>query len=357
MLITQLEKIMATALEDYNFVLPPHLIATDALVDRTSCRLLYLGRDSVAPHHDSFKNIANYLRPTDVLVVNNTKVMKARIVATLNGYNAEILLVHKRENGHWSALIYCKKQRLARGARLQINGAFVDVLSDNDETGCYEITSDIDLAKYSERHGEIPLPPYMKRKACESDEQNYQTVYAKHVGAVAAPTAGLHFTDDLLQNLRNMGVTIVEITLHVGPGTFMPIRCSDIRDHKMHSEHFMIDEHAAQTLNQAKARGQRIIPVGSTSMRVLEHMMHTAANEGHNQFVACASETSIFIRPGHKFLACDGIITNFHIPRSSLLVLISALAGRERVLNAYEEAVAKEYRFYSYGDACFFERA
>jgi S-adenosylmethionine:tRNA ribosyltransferase-isomerase len=348
------------SLDLYDFNLPPHLIATDALLDRSACRLMYLGQNSLKPTHDIFKNIGTYLRPTDVLVVNNTKVMKARIYAYDDaGKRIELLLARPLPNGRFSALIYARSARMVGGVLQLYAGDHAHqlkiVAEHANENGVYEIESDIDLAHYAASFGEIPVPPYFRRVAQESDDINYQTVYAKHLGAVAAPTAGLHFTEDLLKNLQDMGISVVETTLHVGPGTFLPIRSNNIENHRMHAEYFVMDETCAQALNRAKNNKQRIIAVGSTAMRVLEHVMLEAVANKQNGFFPCEGETSIFIRPGHQFLACDGIITNFHIPRSTLILLVSAVAGRERVFQAYHEAINLNYRFYSYGDACFFE--
>lgn len=348
-----------TSIDDFNFSLPANLIASEALSDRSSCRLLYLGTKSEKPTHDNFINIGNYLKPSDVLVVNNTKVMKARIFAYHNDTRIEVLLARQISDGNWTALIY-SKGRLPLGSLLYVKWnealhAITIIRESSSENPLYEISSNIDLWDYVENFGELPIPPYFKRSAEESDDTYYQTVYAKNLGAVAAPTAGLHFTDELLSDLRKKGISVVEITLHVGPGTFLPVRCKNIEDHKMHAEYFIMSEDSAMKLNQARERKQRIIAVGTTAMRVLEHVMHQATHDGNPQFFPCEGETSIFIKPGFKFLACDGLLTNFHIPRSTLVMLVSAVVGRERLLEAYEEAIKENYRFYSYGDACLFE--
>lgn len=348
---------LSNNLDDYNFHLPAELIASVALDDRSACRLLYLGGDAPRAVHDRFINIGNYLRDDDVLVVNNTKVMKARIFGFVDDQSVELLLA-RRNDGFWTALVY-SKARLTPGAKITITTgehSFIDVfIHSRQDDGLYRLQCDADLGSIAEEHGEMPIPPYFKRKATASDEINYQTVYAKHLGAVAAPTAGLHFTDEMLNTLKARGISVVETTLHVGPGTFLPIRTKVLDDHRMHGEHFILDEESAVRLNDARRKNRRIIPVGSTAMRVLEHVMQCAREAHRDEFFSCAGETSIFIRPGYKFLACDGIITNFHIPRSTLILLVAAVAGRERILRAYHEAIEKSYRFYSYGDATFLE--
>lgn len=349
-------------LSDYDFVLPSELIATRALEDRGASRLLCLGKEDNSPTHDVFLNLGKYLRPGDVLVVNNTKVMKARIYAfKATGGRVEILLVRPHAQGSWVALMNGSGPFLP-GMKLSLGAVghqdCVEVVARlEEEPGLYEIISSCDLAKYARHVGEMPLPPYFGRKADENDEQSYQTVYAQEEawGAVAAPTAGLHFTQRHLEKLAKQGVKLAQTTLHVGPGTFLPIRVDNINDHKMHTEYFSMNEETALMLNQARKSGARIIVVGSTALRVVEQVMQWANQKNSQEFFACEGRTSLFIRPGYKFLACEAIITNFHVPRSTLFVLISAIVGRERALAAYEEAILRKYRFFSYGDACYFE--
>lgn len=338
----------------YDYYLPEELIATRPLDDRGASRLMVLKSHDEKPTHDRFQNIVNYLTPGDVLVINNTKVRKARLKAYKpTGGAVEILLSRPLPEG-FSALISSK---IPANTKLKLeNGPNITVVKPlDDEPGSYQLDSDVDLGQFAEINGELPLPPYFRRKADAQDEKSYQTIFAKTLGAVAAPTAGLHFTPELLESLRQKGIEVVHTTLHVGPGTFLPIRTENISEHKMHKETFFMDEHAAKTLNQARAENRRIIPVGSTAMRVVEQVMHNAITKGKAEFFACEGETELFIKPGYEFLASAGIITNFHVPRSTLLVLVSAIAGRERILKAYEEAVNLKYRFFSYGDACFFE--
>lgn len=348
------------SLSNYDFALPDDLIATTALANRSASRLMVLERHDLSPRHDVFAHIENYLKPGDVLVINNTKVMKARIEAFKpTGGRVELLLVRPLENGHWATLINGKGPFLP-GATLSLakdhRNHFIKVVKKCEtERGVYEVSCDLDLQVYLEECGELPLPPYFRRRAAPVDYERYQTVYAKTLGAVAAPTAGLHFTHEHLKRLEDAGIGIAEVTLHVGPGTFLPIRCENIADHVMHTESFSLSPDAAAKLNRARKNGHRIIPVGTTSMRVVEQVMQWAKRDSGHEFFPCEGRTQIFIRPGYKFLGSDALITNFHLPRSTLLLLISAVAGRERVLRAYQEAIECRYRFFSYGDACFLE--
>lgn len=352
---------MMDRLASYDFDLPKELIATAPPKSRGESRLLCLLRHEPQTRHDQFKNIGSYLRPGDVLVINDTKVMKARLYAYKpTGGRMEILLSRPRADGAWEALIKgCGKNPLGKtfclGSQSGPKGLILAKMPDEDHG--FIIKADVDFFDYAENHGEIPLPPYMGRSPSESDSIRYQTVYAKELGAIAAPTAGLHFTKEHLESLSAQGVVIASITLHVGAGTFLPMRHDYIADHIMHKEWFKLDEACAHTLNEAKKSGGRIIAVGSTAMRSLEQAMAWMHEEGQNDFKACSGETQFFIKPGHKFLACDALITNFHTPRSTLLVLVCAVAGYERIIAAYKEAVAERYRFFSYGDACFMEVA
>lgn len=347
-------------LDQFDFDLPEELIATTALKDRGASRLMVLRKEDVAPTHDVFQNIAHYLKPGDTLVLNNTKVMKARIeVFKKTGGRVELLLVRALPDGRWATLINGKGPFLPGavlylGSPEGINTVVVERKSE-DEPGVFEISCTTDLETYITTNGELPLPPYFRRRANADDHESYQTVYAKHLGAVAAPTAGLHFTREHLALLKTRGITIVEITLHVGPGTFLPIRTHNVADHKMHTEFFSVSESVANILNETRARGHRVVAVGTTSLRVLEQMMQWAREQGHGNFYACDGKTNIFIRPGYQFLGAQALITNFHVPRSTLVLLVSAIAGRERLLRAYEEAIQQRYRFFSYGDACYLE--
>lgn len=344
-------------LDLYDFALPEELIATRPLPERSASRLLVLKRD-LAIEHDRFINITRYLKTGDVLVINNTKVRRARIKTfKKSGGKVEILLVRPLSHGNWAVLINGKGPFLP-DTELLVGASNADrkikVLGKDDyDKSIYHISCDFDLGKYSETDGELPLPPYFRRQADHEDYIRYQTIYAKELGAVAAPTAGLHFTDDMISQLKQMGIDFVEVTLHVGPGTFLPIRTQNVAEHSMHAEFFHLHQKAADRLNQAKKNRQRIIAVGTTSLRVLEQTMQWA--QGTGEFFPISQETSIFIRPGYQFLACNALITNFHLPRSTLILLVSAAYGRERILKAYHEAILHKYRFFSYGDACFIE--
>lgn len=346
------------SLIDYDFSLPEELIATYPLKKRDSSRLMCLMKGEEKPRHDFFINIDSYLEQGDVLVLNNTKVMKARINAfKTTGGKVEILLVSPVNNNTWMALL--KGKNIDNNAILQVpyeNSFYeIKVVKKDSESGHYLIECSDNLLEISEKIGSLPLPPYFHREASLEDNKSYQTIFAKEMGAVAAPTAGLHFSEEILSKLKKKGVKIAEITLHVGPGTFMPIRCEDIEQHEMHSEFFRMDQACANVLNEAKKNHKRIIPVGSTSMRVIEQVMQWAKARKQNNFFACSDKTNIFIRPGYQFLASSAMITNFHLPKSTLIILVSALAGKDKILNAYKEAIQEKYRFFSYGDACFIE--
>jgi S-adenosylmethionine:tRNA ribosyltransferase-isomerase len=346
-------------LSDYEYSLPVELIATKALLDRSTSRLLCLLKNDEKARHDQFKNIGHYLKPGDVLVVNNTKVMKTRIFAVKkSGGKVELLILRRLKNKRYEALIKGKGPFLpGTSIFLSSNSKEEIIITEKSlhKPGLYQLACLLDLMEYAKVHGNLPLPPYFQRNAMKDDDKNYQTIFAKELGAVAAPTAGLHFTKPLLNNLKEQGIEIVETTLHVGPGTFLSIRNENIAEHKMHSEHIRMDASCAHVLNQAKNRKSRIIAVGTTSMRVIEQVKHWAHEKNSDDFFACEGETSLFIRPGYKFLGCHGIITNFHLPRSTLLLLVCAVAQKGRILKAYQEAIERKYRFFSYGDACFFE--
>lgn len=343
---------------DFNYELPEELIAQDPLADRSSSRLMVLGREDGSVKHDVFRNIGSYLRKGDVLVINDTKVIPARLLGTRDttGGAAEILLLKRITANEWETLV-------RPGKKLRV-GAFVN-FGEKDASGRFPLTAEIvDVLPDGNRRvhfhyegvfeeildalGEMPLPPYIHNKL--EDSSRYNTVYAKHEGSAAAPTAGLHFTPDLLSELQSSGIEIARVTLHVGLGTFRPVKAEDITDHHMHEEIYNVPEETADAIAAAKAEGRRVICVGTTSVRTLE----SAADEsGH---VAPGSgSTEIFIYPGYKFRVADGIITNFHLPQSTLIMLVSAFAGRENVLRAYETAVRERYRFFSFGDAMLIE--
>ena len=333
---------------DFTFDLPEELIAQDPLEDRASSRLLALDKVTGERNHRHFRDIKEYLKPGDCLVINDTKVIPARLIGEKEGTGAkiEVLLLKRKENDMWETLV--KPGKKARpGARIAFgNGELVaevvDVLEEGNRLIHFEYEGIFE--EVLDRLGQMPLPPYITHQL--QDKNRYQTVYAKHEGSAAAPTAGLHFTNELLKEIEEMGVKIAHVTLHVGLGTFRPVKVENVLEHHMHSEFYCIEQDAADMINETKANGGRVISVGTTSTRTLE----SAADENGN-LTAKSGWTEIFIYPGYTFKVIDGLITNFHLPESTLLMLVSALAGREHVLAAYEEAVQERYRFFSFGDA------
>ena len=333
---------------DFNFDLPQELIAQDPLEDRSSSRLMVLNKESGEIAHRIFHDITEYLHPGDCLVINDTKVIPARLIGTKEdtGAHIEILLLKRKENDVWETLV--KPGKKARpGARISFgDGLLVGEVMEVVEEGNRLIHFEYDgiFEEILDQLGQMPLPPYITHQL--QDKDRYNTVYAAHSGSAAAPTAGLHFTPELLKEIEEKGVDIARVTLHVGLGTFRPVKVDDVENHHMHSEFYMIDEEAAEKINRAKENGRKVICVGTTSCRTIE----SAADE-NGKLKACSGWTEIFIYPGYKFKAIDGLITNFHLPESTLVMLVSALAGREHVLAAYEEAVKEKYRFFSFGDA------
>ena len=334
--------------QDFYYDLPEELIAQDPLEDRSSSRLLVLDKKTGETQHHTFREIVNYLNPGDCLVINDTKVIPARLIGAKEetGAKIEVLLLKRKQNDVWETLV--KPGRKAKpGTRISfgdglLNGEVIDVVDEGNRLIRFEY--DGIFEEILDQLGQMPLPPYITHQL--KDKDRYNTVYAAHEGSAAAPTAGLHFTPELLEEIDRKGVDIARVTLHVGLGTFRPVKVEDVENHHMHSEFYMIDEKAAEKINGAKARGGRIICVGTTSCRTIE----SAADEnGHLK--ACSGWTEIFIYPGYTFKALDGLITNFHLPESTLIMLVSALAGREHVLAAYEEAIRERYRFFSFGDA------
>ncbi len=339
----------------FGFDLPDELIAQDPPARRDESRLMVVPRQGASVEHTQFHRLADHLRPGDLLVLNNTKVFPARLLGTRlpGGGAVECLLLRDEGEGVWEALVH-PGQRLKEGARivLEREGArlFGEVLARRffGRRSVRLWTEDgSDVGAAVQRIGHIPLPPYIRRDDRPSDRERYQTVYARQSGSIAAPTAGLHFTPEVFDALAARGVERAEITLHVGYGTFKPIRTQRVEEHVVDPERYVVDAAAAAALTRARAEGRRIIAVGTTTVRVLESL--SGPVEGGRQ--PGAGETNLFIRPGHEFHLVDGLITNFHLPQSSLLVLVAAFAGRERILGAYREAIARRYRFYSYGDA------
>lgn len=337
--------------DEFEFELPQELIAQTPPAERDASRLMVLDAGTGAIEHRLFRDITEYLRPGDVLVVNDTRVYPARLtgVKEQGGGKAEALLVREHGGGLFTALM---KGRLKAGARVTFAEGLSAVVEKDLGGGMKRIrfADAPGLADALERVGRMPLPPYIDQSAREEaeDRERYQTVYARAKGAVAAPTAGLHFTPELLARIKDMGVEVASVTLHVGIGTFMPVRVDTVEEHRMHSEEYEVTPDAADAVNRAKADGGRVVAVGTTSARTLE-----SATDDAGRLMPGASATEIFIYPGYRFRSVDALITNFHLPRSTLLMLVSAFAGRQRTLAAYREAVREGYRFYSYGDAMF----
>ncbi len=333
---------------DFDYFLPEELIAQDPLLKRSESRLMVLDKVTGDISHEHFFNVKEHLKPGDCLVINNTKVIPARLIGSrpLTGGAVEVLLLKRISDNRWECLVKPgRKMRIGSKVTFGdglLNGEIVDVIEEGNRI--IEFTYDGIFEEILDKLGEMPLPPYITHKL--EDKNRYQTVYAKHEGSAAAPTAGLHFTNELLAEIRGMGVNIAEVTLHVGLGTFRPVKADEITDHHMHSEYYEISKEAADMINATKANGGRVISVGTTSTRTLES---AALSDG--TIPATSGWTEIFIYPGYKFKAIDGLITNFHLPQSTLIMLVSALAGRENVLHAYEVAVEEKYRFFSFGDA------
>ena len=333
-------------LSDFDFDLPESLIAQEPSVQRDRSRLLAINRMSGSIAHCIFSDIEQYLVPGDLLVLNDTKVFPCRLLAKKpGGGRAEIFLLSEQGVNLWDALV---KGGVSSGKTLSItSGIEAEITGEGaDNIRKVRFHGINDIRTILPEIGKTPLPPYIKREADMADQERYQTVYATHEGAVAAPTAGLHFTEGLLQRLETRGIQLAKVTLHVGPGTFQPVRVETITDHRMLPERYTITEDTAARINSAKAEGRRVIAVGTTSVRTIE----TAA-AGGNRVTPGEGSSELFIYPGYQFTVTDGIVTNFHLPKSTLLMLVSAFAGRERMLSAYHTAVAEKYRFYSYGDA------
>ena len=339
-------------LEDYYYELPQELIAQDPLQDRASSRLMLVNRKTGEVQHKIFHDIIDYLHEGDCLVLNNTKVIPARLMGIKEGTGAaiEVLLLKRVENREntWETLVKPGKKakpgtRISFGDGLLV-GEVVDVVEEGNRL--IQFTFEGIFEEILDQLGQMPLPPYITHKL--EDKNRYQTVYAKYNGSAAAPTAGLHFTDELLQRIQAKGIKIAYVTLHVGLGTFRPVKVENILEHHMHSEFYQIDEADARIINETKASGNRIISVGTTSTRTLE----SVADE-NGQVRACSGWTQIFIYPGYTFKCVDALITNFHLPESTLLMLVSAFSNREQILEVYKKAVQEKYRFFSFGDAMF----
>ena len=334
---------------DFNYNLPEELIAQIPLKDRSSSRLLVLDKHTGNIEHKQFKDIIEYLNPGDALVLNNTRVIPARIFGHKENYTGkiEVLMLKDLGDDTWECLV--KPGKNARIGQIiifsdRLKGEVLDIL----EEGIRKIKFKYDgiFNEILDEIGAMPLPPYIT--ATLEDKERYQTVYSKIKGSAAAPTAGLHFTKELLKEVEQKGINIAYVTLHVGLGTFRPVKVDDVETHKMHSEYYEIDKETCDVINETKKRGNKVICVGTTSCRVLE-----SASEENGTLKPKSEETSIFIYPGYKFKVVDNLITNFHLPESTLIMLVSALAGKENIMNAYEEAVREKYRFFSFGDAMY----
>ncbi len=337
---------------DFYYDLPEELIAQDPLEDRSSSRLLVLNKETGETEHHVFKEIINYLKPGDCLVINDTKVIPARLIGERVGTGAkiEVLLLKRKENDIWETLVK-PGRKMKVGSKVSFGdglliGEVVDVVEEGNRL--IKFSYEGIFEEILDQLGQMPLPPYITHQLKERNR--YNTVYATHEGSAAAPTAGLHFTPQLLEEIQKKGIDIARVTLHVGLGTFRPVKVEEVTEHHMHSEFYQIDEEAAQKINHAKENGGRVICVGTTSCRTIE----SAADE-NGRLKACSGWTEIFIYPGYQFKILDCLITNFHLPESTLIMLVSALAGRDHVLAAYEEAVQKKYRFFSFGDAMFIQ--
>ena len=331
-------------LHDFYYELPQELIAQDPLPDRSGSRLLLLDRKTGETEHHIFRDIVDYLNPGDCLAVNNTKVIPARLIGSRaeTGAKIEVLLLKRGEDDVWETLVKPGTKILFGGGLL--TGEVLEVIEDGNRKIRFQYEGIFE--EILDQLGQMPLPPYITHQL--KDKNRYQTVYAKHDGSAAAPTAGLHFTPELLRKIEEKGVLIAHVTLHVGLGTFRPVKVENILEHHMHSEFYMVEEEQARLINETKKQGGRVIAVGTTSCRTLE----SAAGED-GILKAGSGWTDIFIYPGYEFRLTDGLITNFHLPESTLMMLVSALAGRDRIMNAYAEAVKERYRFFSFGDAMF----
>lgn len=336
--------------KDFDYELPEELIAQDPLLDRSGSRLMVLDKQDGSIMHKHFTDILEELAAGDCLVINNTRVIPARLYGAKEDTKAkiEVLLLKRKDNDVWETLVKPGKKakpgtRIVFGDGLLV-GEVQEVVEEGNRLIHFEYQGIFE--EILDQLGQMPLPPYITHQL--QDKERYQTVYAKYNGSAAAPTAGLHFTKELLEQVRKKGVSIAEVTLHVGLGTFRPVKVENVLEHHMHSEFYMVSKEAADTINQAKEQGHKVIAVGTTSTRTLE----SAADEnGH--LTECSGWTDIFIYPGYRFKVIDALITNFHLPQSTLVMLVSALAGREQVLHAYEEAVKEKYRFFSFGDAMY----
>ena len=335
---------------DFNYELPEHLIAQHPYDKRDEARLMVLDKQTQKIEHKVFKDIIDYLNPGDCLVINNTKVIPARLYGKKDtGANVEFLLLKRIEGDFWEAMVR-PGSKLKAGAKVifgdgLLKSEVLEVLENGNRKVKFEYNGIFN--EILDQIGLMPLPPYIT-EATREDNKKYQTVYAKYDGSAAAPTAGLHFTEELLEKIKEKGIEIANVTLHVGIGTFRPVKVENVEEHQMHSEHYYIKQEDADKINRAKKAGKRVIAVGTTSCRVLESVA-----DSNGMMRETEGDTSIFIYPGYKFKCIDNLITNFHLPESTLIMLVSTLAGKDFIMNAYDEAVKEEYKFFSFGDAMF----
>ena len=343
-------------LSDFSFTLPEHLIAKYPTPDRTASRLLHLNGTTGDVHHKQFQQMLDLVEPGDLLVFNNTRVIPARLLGQkASGGKVEVLIERIVDDNNALAHVRASKAPKPGTDLLLESAVSVTVTGRQDALFELRFNGDATVLEQLEQYGHMPLPPYIDRPDEQADKERYQTVYNQAPGAVAAPTAGLHFDDALLERLQQKGVNLAYVTLHVGAGTFQPVRVDNILEHKMHSEFAIVPEHVVNAVRATKAAGKRVIAVGTTSVRSLESSALEASKD--EVLVPYQSDTDIFIYPGFEFKVVDAMFTNFHLPESTLIMLISAFAGKDNVLHAYEQAIEQEYRFYSYGDSMFIEKA
>lgn len=343
-------------INNYDFKLPESLIAERPLEKRSFSRLLVFEKKTKEIKHDTFSNIEKYINPGDALIINNTKVLPAKITAIKENTEGKLELIpfKKITSNIWSSMVFPGK-RIKIGTKIKLKEHFFGKIlcKSSKKNNFFNVYFNVNIMKYIKKYGEVAIPPYIKRPSSELDSLRYQTIFARKEkeGAIAAPTASLHFDKEVINKIAKKKIKIIFITLHVGPGTFLPIRESDINKHKMYSEYYEISEKSAKRLNETRSNGKRIIAVGTTSLRAIESAIRT----NNEQLKKHKGETTLFIKPEFEFKIADALITNFHLPKSTLLVLLSAAIGNENVKRIYNEAIMKKYRFYSYGDSCFLE--
>ncbi|MEI8362333.1 MAG: tRNA preQ1(34) S-adenosylmethionine ribosyltransferase-isomerase QueA [Betaproteobacteria bacterium] len=343
--------------EDFDFYLPDPLIAQHPAADRASSRMLHVDAMRGDLLDEAFCHLPNFLSAGDLVVFNDTRVIKARLFGhKLTGGNVEVLI--ERVINQHTAYAHVRASRAPKvGSQLNLSDAFnVEVTARHDDLFELRFLSDISVLDLLEQHGALPLPPYITHAATSDDEERYQTVFSKHLGAVAAPTAGLHFNDAMLETLKQKGVDIAYVTLHVGAGTFQPVRVDNINEHKMHSELYNISQATVDMIARTKSRGGKVTAIGTTALRALESAARISPSNVEGCLQAGSGETNIFITPGYQFRVVDRLFTNFHLPKSTLLMLVSAFAGMENIKKAYAHAIAQQYRFFSYGDAMLLEK-